>query len=118
MNILEYWLVFTVSTFLSIISNKKIRDWKRQESFSNLLYLICYSIVIHSSNIFFLCYCIIHKSVFIFGLLASSLVMLAVVPFLNNNAAMAKEYGGNSYSTYSANDKKYEYRTGPFEGFL
>jgi hypothetical protein len=53
-----------------------------------------------------------------FGLLASSLVMLAVVPFLNNNAAMAKEYGGNSYSTYSANDKKYEYRTGPFEGFL
>ncbi|HEY6589072.1 MAG TPA: hypothetical protein VIY98_12330 [Nitrososphaeraceae archaeon] len=43
--------------------------------------------------------------------------MLAVVPFLNN-AAMAQEYGGNSYSTYSKDDKKYDCRTGPFEGFL
>ena len=59
-----------------------------------------------------------YKSAITSGVLTTSLVMLAVVPFLNNNAAMAKEYGGNSYSTYSANDKKYEYRTGPFEGFL
>ena len=37
-----------------------------------------------------------HKSILTFGLLASSLVMLAVMPFLNNNsfsnAAMAQEY--------------------------
>jgi len=69
------------------------------------------------------------KSVYTFGLLASSLVMLAVVPFLNNNnsffttTVMAQEcdnyYGDdNSYSKYPTDDKKYECRTGPFEGFF
>ena len=71
-----------------------------------------------------------HKAVlvFTFGLLASSLVMLAVMPFLNQqqnsflaNTAMAQEYdkyGDSSYSQYPTDDKKYECRTGPFEGFL
>ena len=47
------------------------------------------------------------------------------MPFLNNNsfsnAAMAQEYdkqGDSSYSTYPTDDKKYECRTGPFEGFF
>ena len=65
-----------------------------------------------------------HKSVrrvFTFVLLTSSLVMLAVVPLLNNNnAAMAQGYDtyGDSYSKYPTYDKKYECRTGPFEGFF
>src|SRR5680860_628337 len=69
-----------------------------------------------------------YKSILTFGLLASSLVMLAVVPFLNqqqnsflSNTAMAQEYdkyGDSSYSQYPTDDKKYECRTGPFEGFF
>ena len=67
-----------------------------------------------------------HKSVrrvFTFGLLMSSLVMLAIMPLLNNNnnAAMAQgyeTYGDSSYSQYPTEDKKYECRTGPFEGFF
>ena len=69
-----------------------------------------------------------HKSVmFTFGLLMSSLVMLSAVPILNNNTvAMAQGYGydnyyGDSnsyYSQYPTDDKKYECRTGPFEGFF
>jgi hypothetical protein len=68
-----------------------------------------------------------YKSVvFTFGLLASSLLMLAVTPFLNNNnsfsnTAMAQEYEkyrDSSYSQYPTDDKKYECRTGPFEGFF
>ena len=61
------------------------------------------------------------KSVFTFGLLASSLMMLAVMPLLNNNSAMAQEYdkyGDSSYSTHPTEDKKYECRTGPAEGFF
>ena len=67
------------------------------------------------------------KSIITFGLLASSLVMLAVVPFLNHNnsfllnPAMGQEYdkyGDSSYSQYPTDDKKYECRTGPFEGFF
>src|SRR5215204_6710152 len=69
------------------------------------------------------------SEVFTFGLLASSLVMLVLVPFLNQqqqqnnflNPAMAQEYdkyGDSSYSTYPTDDKKYECRTGPFEGFF
>jgi len=54
-----------------------------------------------------------HKSVFTFGLLASSLVMLAIMPFLNNNnsvsnTAMGQEYdkyGDSYYSTYQTDDK-------------
>jgi hypothetical protein len=66
-----------------------------------------------------------HKSILTFGLLASSLVMLLIMPFLNNNSfsntAMAQEYdkyGDSSYSQYPTEDKKYECRTGPFEGFF
>jgi hypothetical protein len=68
-----------------------------------------------------------YKSVvFTFGLLASSLLMLAVTPFLNNNnsfsnTAMAQEYEkyrDSSYSQYPTDDKKYECKTGPFEGFF
>jgi hypothetical protein len=70
-----------------------------------------------------------YKSVFTFELLASSLVMLAVMPFLNQNNnnflpnVKAQEYGtyddyDNSYSTYPTDDKKYECRTGPAEGFF
>ena len=44
--------------------------------------------------------------------------MLAVIPFLNNNAGMAQGYYDDSYSTYPTDDKKYECRTGPFEGFF
>jgi hypothetical protein len=66
------------------------------------------------------------KSVYTFGVLASSLVMLAVMPFLNNNSisniAMARfdDYysADSSYSKYPTDDKKYECRTGPFEGFF
>ena len=65
------------------------------------------------------------KSVFTFGLLASSLIMLAVMPLLNNNSfsnpALAQEYEkyeDSSYSQYPTDDKKYECRTGQFEGFF
>ena len=56
--------------------------------FSNLLYRISYSTIIRSSNIFFLCYHIMHKSVLTIGFLLSSLVILGVIPFfyLNNVA--------------------------------
>ena len=66
-----------------------------------------------------------HKSMITFGLLASSLVMLSVMPLLNNNTAIAQGYNdnyygdsNNSYSKYPTDDKKYECRTGPFEGFF
>jgi hypothetical protein len=66
-----------------------------------------------------------HKSALTFGLLASSLVMLAILPFLNQNKSfsnvMAQEYdkyGDSSYSQYPTDDKKYECRTGPLEGFF
>ena len=65
------------------------------------------------------------KSALTFGLLASSLVMLVIMPFLNQNNSffnvMAQEYdkyGDSSYSQYPTDDKKYECRTGPFEGFF
>ena len=66
-----------------------------------------------------------HKSILTFGLLASSLVMLMIMPFLNQNNSfsnvMAQEYDkyrDSSYSQYPTDDKKYECRTGPFEGFF
>jgi hypothetical protein len=66
-----------------------------------------------------------HKSALTFGLLASSLVMLAIMPFLNQNNifsnVMAQEYdkyGDSSYSQYPTDDKKYECQKGPFEGFF
>ena len=65
-----------------------------------------------------------HKSavLFTFGLLASSLVMLGILPILNNNTvALAQEYDkyrDSSYSQYPTDDNKYQCRTGPFEGFF
>ena len=60
---------------------------------------------------------------FTFGLLASSLVMLSAMPLFssnNNTVAMAQGYYNNGYnsyySQYPTDDKKYECRTGPFEG--
>jgi hypothetical protein len=49
--------------------------------------------------------------------------MLSVMPILNNNGipntAMAQGYyDDNSYSKYPTDYKKYECRTGPFEGFF
>jgi hypothetical protein len=51
--------------------------------------------------------------------------MLSAIPMLNNNnnkVAMAQGYdnyyGDNSYSQYPTDDKKYECRTGPFQGFF
>ena len=68
-----------------------------------------------------------YKSALTFGLLASSLVMLVTMPFLNqqqnsfSNPATAQEYdkyGDSSYSQYPTDDKKYECQTGPLEGFF
>ena len=61
------------------------------------------------------------KSALTFGLLTSSLGMLAIMPLLNQNNSffnvMAQEhekYEDSSYSQYPRDDKKYECRTGPF----
>jgi hypothetical protein len=65
-----------------------------------------------------------HKLVITLGVLLSSLVMLSAMPLFNNNVAMAQGYDNNyygdssSYSQYPTDDKKYECRTGPFEGFF
>ena len=66
------------------------------------------------------------SQLFTFGFLLSSLGMLVLLPFLNNNSsfntAMAQEYdkyyGDSSYSQYPTDDKKYECQTGPLEGFF
>ena len=87
-----------------------------------ILYSALYNFftMFRSSNIFLLLYQDMHKSVFTFGLLMSSLIMLAIVPFLNNNnpAMVQGYYDDSSYSQYPTDDKKYECRTGPFEGFF
>ena len=46
--------------------------------------------------------------------------MLAVMPLFNNYVPMAQGYDnyGDSYSQYPTDDKKYECRTGPLEGFF
>ena len=70
-----------------------------------------------------------HKSKTTFALLLSSLVMLAVMPFVNmNNVSNALAQGyeednnyygdSSSYSEYPTEDNKYECRTGPLEGFF
>jgi hypothetical protein len=62
------------------------------------------------------------KSVII-GLLLLTAGLFGVAT-LNNiiSHAMGQEYdnyyGDSSYSTYQTDDKKYECRTGPFEGFF
>ncbi|HEX6670970.1 MAG TPA: collagen-like protein, partial [Nitrososphaeraceae archaeon] len=62
-----------------------------------------------------------------FGLLMSSLVMLAIMPlfsqqqnslFSNVMAQGYDNYGDNSHSQYPTEDKRYECQTGPFEGFF
>ena len=61
-----------------------------------------------------------------FGFLLSTLVMLAVMPVLNqqnsfSNTVMAQEYDDyddNKYSQYPTKENKYECRTGSFEGFF
>ena len=60
------------------------------------------------------------KPILTFGFLLSSLVMLSAIPLLNDNRVMAQGYnnGDNYYSQYPTDDKKYECRTGPFEGFF
>ena len=54
-----------------------------------------------------------HKSALTFGLLISSIVMLVVIPFLNNNSffsnVIAQEYdkyGDSYYSQIPTDDKK------------
>ena len=62
-----------------------------------------------------------YKSAITFGFLTSSLVMLAIIPLLNNNTAMAQgydNYGDSYYSTYQTDDKPYECQKGPLEGFF
>jgi Collagen triple helix repeat (20 copies) len=49
--------------------------------------------------------------------------MLSAMPLLNNSGAMAQGYDvdyyeDSYYSQYPTDDKKYECRTGPFEGFF
>ena len=47
--------------------------------------------------------------------------LIILVPFTSinfPNTAMAQGYYDDSYSTYPTEDKKYECRTGPFEGFF
>ena len=49
--------------------------------------------------------------------------LIILVPFTSTNFSIVKaqEYGSyddDSYSTYPTEDKKYECRTGPFEGFF
>ena len=51
--------------------------------------------------------------------------MLAIMPFLNQNNSFSNvmgqeydKYGDSYYSQYPTGDKKYECRTGPFEGFF
>ena len=55
-------------------------------------------------------------------LLMGSLIMLAATPtvniFSNVLAQEYDKYGDSYYSTYQTDDKKYECRTGPFEGFF
>ena len=58
------------------------------------------------------------SSLFLMG----SLIMLAATPVNIFSNAMAqgydRNYNENSYSQYPTDDKKYECRTGPFEGFF
>jgi hypothetical protein len=47
--------------------------------------------------------------------------MLVLLPFLNNDSAMAQgydNYGDSYYSTYQTDDKPYECQKGPLEGFF
>jgi len=50
--------------------------------------------------------------------LMGTLIMLVPFTSINFPNAMAQGYYDDSYSTYPTDDKKYECRTGPFEGFF
>ena len=59
------------------------------------------------------------------ALLMSLILGSGLAAFTSNNSASAQNYGytddysyGDSYSTYPTDDKTYECRTGPFEGFF
>jgi hypothetical protein len=58
------------------------------------------------------------------ALLMSLILGLGLAAFINSNSASAQnygyqdEYGDTNYSTYPTDDKPYECRTGPFEGFF
>ena len=57
-------------------------------------------------------------------LLMSLILGLGLAAFINSNYASAQnygyqdDYGDTNYSTYPTDDKPYECRTGPFEGFF
>ena len=60
-----------------------------------------------------------HKSAITLSLfMMSSLIILVPFTSINFPNAIAQEYYDDSYSKYPIDDKKYECRTGPFEGFL
>ena len=60
------------------------------------------------------------------ALLMSLILGSGLAAFSNSNSALAQNYGyaddysygDSSYSQYPTDDKKYECRTGPFEGFF
>jgi hypothetical protein len=97
---------------------------KEKFNFHSLIYFIEYVTLLFSAVqiYFFFVTKDMHKSIFTFVLLVSSLVMLSVMPLFSNNnktVVMAQEYNGYSYySQYPTEDKKYECRIGPFEGFF
>ena len=65
--------------------------------------------------------CMYKSQLFTFGFLLSSLVMLSAIPIFNNNTeavAQEMEYKRYYYSEYPTENKKYECRTGPFEGLF
>ena len=67
-----------------------------------------------------------HKIYLPMALLMSLILGSGLAAFTNSNSALAQNYGyaddysyGDSYySQYPTDDKKYECRTGPFEGFF
>ena len=63
-------------------------------------------------------YNILCFGLFLIGSLLMSTFTLNVNLFTNIMAQEYDEYGDNYYSTYPTDDKKYECRTGPFEGFF
>ena len=91
--------------------------------------LICYVdyiiILFFGLKIYFLIVNKVSTSQQLTFVLLSSIVMLVATPIVNmNNVFNVKAQGYDDYSyndryrTYSTDDKKYECRTGPFEGFF
>jgi hypothetical protein len=68
-----------------------------------------------------------HKSILTFGLLASSMVMLGITPFLNQNNSFSNMvmaqgydnyYGDDSYSKYPTDDKNMSVEQVPLKASL